>query len=282
VDGFRGQGLAELNVCERADIEIRWDRDTSIVVLATLRAAKRGGSSQPLEAARVTPAMGTEAQLELLPDALPGGTTRVARALPAATRSFGKLLDCSVLRPGDLMLTRDLSPEWTGKLISEVQTKGGYAERDSRWSHAAMYVGDGAHVVEATFDSPMGGGDVRLTTLDDYCQGHAALRFRRSRFITSDVEGWKLCVRAMSRLRLPYSFAKAIDMWFRVVIRKTGFFDDQEKYPVSKAVICSTLYADSYNEITRRSLGEVSGACVPAWLSVTDEFEDVKTQWLGF
>ncbi len=180
------------------------------------------------------------------------------------------------------MLTRDLNPEWTGKLISEVQTKGGYAEHDARWSHAAMYVGDGAHVVEATFDSPMSGGNVRLTSLDDYCQGQASLRFRRSRFITSDVEGWKLCVRAMSRLRLPYSFAKAIDMWFRVVIRKTGFYDEQEKYPVSKAVICSTLYADSYNETTRRSLGEVGGACVPAWLSVSDEFEDVKPQWLGF
>jgi hypothetical protein len=32
----------------------------------------------------------------------------------------------------------------------------------------------GDHVVEATFDSPMSGGSVRLTSLDEYCKGESA------------------------------------------------------------------------------------------------------------
>jgi hypothetical protein len=283
VEGFRGQGLAELNVREGTDIELRWDQSTGVVTRAQVSEANRGGLARPLGPTRTSAGSGgSSGQNELLPDASPVGTIRVTRALPVETRAFGKLIDCERLRPGDLMLTRDILPDWTGKLISGVQKKGGYSEPDSRWTHAAMYLGDCAHVVEATFNSPLEGGDVRLTTLDDYCKGGVALRFRRSRFVTSDLDGWKICVRAMSRLRKPYSFARAIDMWFRTVVRGAGFFDDGEKYPVSSAVICSTLYADAYNEVTRRSLGEVSGACVPAWLSAAGEFEDIGVQWLKF
>ena len=283
VDDFRGQGLAELSIREGTDVELRWDRGTGLVIRAQVVEPNRGGLTQPLVPTRTSPGSGeTYGQTELLPDVSPAGTIRVTKAVSKETRAFGKLIDCEPLRPGDLMLTRDIVPDWIGKLISGVQQKGGYSELDSRWTHAAMYLGDYTHVVEATFDSPITGGDVRLTTLDDYCKGGVALRFRRSRFITSDADGWKICVRAMSRLRKPYSFARAIDMWFRTVVRGAGFFDDDEKYPVSSAVICSTLYADAYNEVTRRSLGEVSGACVPAWLSAADEFEDVGVQWLQF
>jgi len=160
-----------------------------------------------------------------------------------------------------------------------VQQKGGYHPDDAMWTHAAMYVGDGASIVEATFDNLREGGDVRLTNLDDYCTGKHVLKFRRSRYVTDTQLGWKVCVRAFSRLKKPYSFAAAARMWFDVAIRGNGFYDQER--PVSKAVICSTLYADSYNEATRRLLGEVSGVCVPAWLSGSDEFEDVQPEWLS-
>jgi hypothetical protein len=142
-----------------------------------------------------------------------------------------------------------------------------------------MYVGDGASIDEATFDSLREGGDVRLTNLDDYCTGKHVLKFRRSRYVKDAQLGWKVCVRAFSRLKRPYSFAAAARMWFDVAISGIGFYEQER--PVSKAVICSTLYADSYNEATRRLLGEVSGVCVPAWLSGSDEFEDVQPEWLS-
>jgi hypothetical protein len=189
-------------------------------------------------------------------------------------------VDTSALAPGDLVLTSELEPDKISSLIVGVQKQGGYHHDDARWTHAAMYVGDGTSVVEATFDSVREGGDVRLTNLDEYCKGQHMLRFRRSRYIHDTQLGWKVCVRAFSRLKRPYSFAAAARLWFDVVIRGGGFFDDKER-PVSKAVICSTLYADSYNEATRRLLGEVSGVCVPAWLSCSDEFEDVQPEWLS-
>ena len=48
----------------------------------------------------------------------------------------------------------------------------------------------------------------------------------------------------------------------------------------SDAVVCSTFYADSYNEAFRSTLGEVNGSCVPAWLSQSNAFVDVATSWL--
>ena len=143
-----------------------------------------------------------------------------------------------------------------------------------------MYVGDGANVVEATFDSVLGGGNVRLTSLDDYSQGSYSLRFRRSKYIADEREGWRICIRAMSRLGKPYDFVQAVLMWFSVVFKGRGFFSGEMQRPTSAAVICSMLYADSYNEATRRSLGEVSGICVPAWLSRSEEFSDIQAEWL--
>lgn len=290
VPDFAGRTLSELGVEEGTVVSLVVDPRSGVVQSAVpgarrpdrRRSATAGtGGATPLPRSVPSPA-GETTQLELLPSDTPDGAISVSRALPPATRSFGKLIDTSALKPGDLMLSRDLNPEWTGRAIVSVQVKGGYAEPDARWTHAAMYVGDGAHVVEATFDSPMSGGSVRLTGLDDYCKGEAAVRFRRSSFLETDEDRWRLCVRALKRLHRPYSFGKAIEMWFRVAIGGSGFFDEDQKYSVSDAVICSTLYADAYNETTRRSLGEIGGACVPAWLSVSDEFTDVQTRWLKF
>ena len=144
-----------------------------------------------------------------------------------------------------------------------------------------MYLGDKSSIVEATFDSIYANGSVRITSLDDYCQGNHLLRFRRSRYVQIPSDGWPLCVRALSRLQRPYSFAQAAILWWKVVMRKATFDNDEFNRSTSKAVICSTLYADAYTEATRRTLGEISGVCVPAWLSVSDEFDDVATQWLG-
>jgi hypothetical protein len=227
-------------------------------------------------AAQTAPAV---KQLELSPDAAAAGATSVTRALPRATRKFGKLVDVSTLCPGDLVLTREVAPDAISKLICKVQEDGGYAAPDARWTHAAMYVGDGLSVVEATFDSVAKGGDVRLTSLDEYCQGAHSLRFRRSNYLANEKDGWRVCVRALARMKRAYGLLEAAAMWFNVVFRKKGFHSSDLWLPTNSAVICSTLYADAYNEATRRTLGEVNGTCVPAWLSGSDEFADVGVSW---
>jgi hypothetical protein len=94
-----------------------------------------------------------------------------------------------------------------------------------------MYLGDGATVVEATFDGLFSPGSVRITSLDEYCLGNYALRFRRSKHVTSAEAGWRLCVRALGRLTQPYSFSHAAKLWWDVMIRGTGFYDRDNEWP---------------------------------------------------
>jgi hypothetical protein len=287
IDGYRGESFAECGFFVGTLVDIESQPETGVVTRVNKALVSRSSNEtvrrngDPTLPNRSSQAGGSTTQLELHPDRPATGRAAALRAMPAATRAFGKLVNSSALAPGDLMLSRELRPERISQLISTVQERGGYHIDDARWTHAAMYVGDGASLVEATFDSVQAGGDVRLTSLDEYCQGNYAVRFRRSRFISDGQLGWRVCVRALSRLKKEYDFVTAARMWFDVVIRGGGFYDDERKFSLSKAVICSTLYADSYNEATRRVLGEVSGVCVPAWLSVSDEFDDIQPEWLS-
>jgi hypothetical protein len=280
---YRGESFQERHIEEGARVEIEWDRSAGLVKSVSVPRRTRSASRESLPAAERmsgTRTMAGEAQLELHPQADARGEMRAFRALSRSTRTFGKLIDTSALAAGDLFLTRELAPDGISNLITEVQSQGGYGHLDSRWTHAAMYVGDGEHLVEATFDSLTAGGSVRLTRLDEYCEGTHVLRVRRSKFLTNERDGWRVCVRAMSRLRTGYSFKLAVSLWFQVVVKGRSFNDETRRMQISQAVVCSTLYADAYNEATRRSLGEVSGICVPAWLSISDEFDDVRTEWL--
>jgi len=221
-------------------------------------------------------------QLVLRPDAAEKGRTVVRRAISPEVRTFGKIVDTSKLRPGDLMLSQDLEADTISKLITSVQAEGGYAGADARWTHAAMYLGDGENIVEATFESLSSGGSVRMTSLDDYCHGNYVLRFRRSKYIDGAEAGFRLCIRALSRIRQPYDFIQAARLWWDVRIRKNTLNAGNNRRTAAEAVICSTLYAEAYDEALRRRLGEIGGVCVPAWLSVSDEFDDVDVGWLCF
>jgi hypothetical protein len=220
VNNYRGETLEELNIRENSRIEVEWNEGSDLVTQVLLRELPSSIEAVALLPRR-TPAIrqgaleSADVQNELHPKESPTSVAIPMRALPAATRSFGKLVDTTKLLAGDLLLSRDLKPDRISKLIYDVQRDGGYHVDDARWTHAAMYVGDGSNVVEATFDSPMSGGDVRLTSLDAYCDGSYCLRFRRSRFLATERDGWRVCVRALSRLKMPYDFLEAARMWFK-------------------------------------------------------------------
>ncbi len=283
--GYAGEQLADIGIIEGAAVEIQIDRECSTVTRVKIVPSerKRDMSRAALPSFRALPSLqyNPAPQLELLPEVTAGGVARVYRALPGRTRKFGKLIDTNHLWPGDLLLSRPTSPETISQRIIEVQVKGGYAPADARWTHAAMYLGDDENVIEATFDSALQNGNVRMTSLDEYCQGDHAVRFRRPKYLKDQAAGWRLCVRALSRMKRKYDFGYALHLWFNVIVRQRGFYDNALYRAASNAVVCSTLYADAYNEATRRSLGEVNGTCVPAFLSVSEEFDDVGVRWLA-
>lgn len=250
------------------------------------RAALRRATILPRESAGfspVSPSSGSiSVQYELHPRNRPSGRISIRRAISTKLRRFGKILDTSSLWPGDLMLTRDLSPDYISTAIVSTQDEGGYGSGDACWTHAAMYLGDGSNVVEATVDGLLSGGNVRITPLEEYCTGDHVMRFRRSRMVASERTGWILCIRALSRLKNEYNVSEAVKLWFKVHIGGRLLSSRElQRNPASSAVVCSTLYADSHNEGTGQSLGEQNGVCVPAWLSGSDRFEDIESRWLA-
>jgi hypothetical protein len=296
IENYRGQAFADLGIKEGATVGfVRNDQDTITAIFpppeadgATLHAGgmvSRGLFESPQAEdvpAKFNQPASSGTQAELHPKAEPGGATRPGRALPPKTREFGKLIDTTLLQAGDLLLTRDASGAgWISDSIANVQHRIGYSRNDAQWVHVAMYLGDGAYVVEATIDSLWDGGNVRITHLDDYCDGSNILRFRRSTFIQQEKQGFLVCLRALARLEKRYSVGRAIKAWWDVRVGGAVAYGPEQKNILSDGVVCSTLYADAFNQALRLSLGEDSGICVPAWFSATNDFVDVQTRWLG-
>jgi hypothetical protein len=219
-------------------------------------------------------------QYELLPDAEAVKRRGFADTpIHPSTRRFGKFIDTICLLPGDLILFREV-PEASGDspLTVQVQANGGYASEHARWTHAAMYLGDDFNVIEATTDNYYS-GNVRVTHLDKYCTGQFAMRIRRPK-LTTEKDRLKLCVRALSRLRLRYNLKAAVLLWYHAYLKKRILRNDTLGLSVNKAIICSTLYSDAFTEVTHRTFSRQAGPCVPALLSGSDLLEDIKPGWV--
>jgi hypothetical protein len=195
-------------------------------------------------------------------------------------RRFGKFFDTSNWRQGDLILVRDIAPDWVGRRIEKAQVRGGYAPGDARWSHAALYLGDRLTVCEATFTLPRGTQGVVQTPLWDYCGG-SAIRVRRPRAVTTSDEAWLLAIKALTQLQKDYDFKYVAHLAW-IAWKGTGFWGGGAKVRLdASALVCSTLYADAYGRQTHRTLGEENnGICTPAYLSQSSEFDDINLDWL--
>ena len=194
---------------------------------------------------------------ELKPSDEADGEWTPRGAIPPPLRSFGKFPNTANWWPGDLMLTKDLAPDWSTRAITNAQIKGGYARTDSAWTHAAVYLGDGQNVCEATFTSPLRGGSVQVNPLWNYCGGYA-LRIRRSLFVQDKELGWRMVIYALTHLKKDYDFFYAIRLGWQA-LRGRGFWQTDVTARINpRALICSTLYADAHNKATQRVLGEVS------------------------
>jgi hypothetical protein len=201
-------------------------------------------------------------------------------AIPERFRKFGKFLATSSWWPGDLLLTRSVTPDRVSKALSEAQVKGGDHQIDAAWTHAAVYIGDGLSLCEATFDSVITGGEVRITPLWDYC-GDYVIKVRRSKYVTTRDAGWLLAIYTLTNLRKAYDFGYIRKLGFRA-FRGQGFWQSDIRVPIkAQALVCSTLFADAHSKTTRHVFGEANGLCVPAFLSQCTDLAPVTTEWIN-
>jgi uncharacterized protein YycO len=199
--------------------------------------------------------------------------------LEPRVREFGYFPDTDALLPGDLILTQDLPPDWISRGIEQAQIDAGFPAEHCRWTHAAMYLGDGERVVESTFGSGRSG--VQISPLGDYVGTHL-LRFRRPRDL-SERQRWMMVVEAVSLVTLRYDFGY---LWNTFWQTRTGFWqrrktqrDVNRAFKINRARVCSTLYADAFTRISGEVVDSKNDAHIPATLSQSDVFDDVIAGW---
>jgi hypothetical protein len=131
IENYRGESFAELGLTVGIVVgfEVHPKSDAidhvRIPVRSTDKVLVTRGDIDVTLPNRDFPAGNSSSQLILRPDRQPIKGVPITRALPLETRKFGKLVNTSVLAPGDLLLTSDLKPDNISRLIVEVQQKGG-------------------------------------------------------------------------------------------------------------------------------------------------------------
>jgi hypothetical protein len=201
----------------------------------------------------------------------PTGNWKPSGPIPSRVRQFGFFSNIDDWLSGDLLLVNSTSPGWISRQIISAQKRGGYSDDDSRWHHAAMYIGE-ATLCEAT------GAGVHLTPLFGYIGSHR-LRLRRDAGLTLD-QRYRVVIKALARLRNSYSRRMILQM---LVDSFKGFWNDADRsvsFFGRRAVICSQLYADAYAMATSRLIASTPTLQItPAALSESTQLTDVALSW---
>lgn len=146
---------------------------------------------------------------ELTPDAEVGWSKQIDRQLPACAREWGRIVDTTNLRPGDLILVRSVAPDKVGARICDAQVKGGFSQAHAQWTHAAVYLGDGDNICESTFKETSFSGGVIMRSIHFYSNGESALKARTPKNMTIE-QRIGIALGAVTRLRDGYSFRDII------------------------------------------------------------------------
>lgn len=199
------------------------------------------------------------------------GSIRRPGFLPANVDRLGKIPDPAQLSPGDLILFEKLKPTLFGRWIAKAQLAGGGASGDARWTHAAIYVGEG-NVVEANLTG------VEFGPMWKYL-GDYRLRVRRIPAL-GDADKLRFCIQAMSSLRMRYSLWRAVVAGWTALF---GFWNQSAVLSNSRGVVCSKLFSDTYTIVLRRIVvdGPLPAVTTPAHLSATTLLDDVAVRWLS-
>jgi len=178
-----------------------------------------------------------------------------------------------LLLPGDLLLVSALEPDFVSRSISRIQVKAGYSDEHSKWTHAAVYLGD------ATLCEAVGKG-VRISRIYDYSAGTHLLCFRRDPKLT-EIERYKIALNAALKLKSTYSKSSIMRFWWQ----SRGGWHQRDKAPRKlgdTATICSQLYADAHGVATGRTLEPTATAGVaPVHLFGSKQLDTIPMTWLA-
>lgn len=208
------------------------------------------------------------------PRHIPSGcpTCSPTATIPAKVRQLGHLPSVDRLLPGDLILISPLAPTCMQKLIQTTQNKGGYSAEDAQWTHAAVYLGTGFTICQATLLR-----GVRRGSLLDSLANHL-VRVRRDNALDSDTR-WRMALEAALQIGTRYGLLSGAKFGFRAL---KGLHRPQKANTQSTSALnCSELFADAHRFATGRTLQwqhpgrEVS----PAFLSFVPELTDVAMEW---
>lgn len=206
-------------------------------------------------------------QLVLSPDHTAQATgSRALHLVDPKVRKFGFVPDIDRLLAGDLIL---YSSGKAVDAISIAQTRAGFSSDDARWTHAAVYLDD-AYLVEAV--------TAGVSQRSIYAVPKGLIRFRRIKGL-SEVERYRIALRALSRLGKPYSVGGVTRLGMNML---GGLWNRSADADLKGLVICSQVYHDSVVEITRSYLQHcpVASPVTPAHLSSSASFEDIDVPWL--
>lgn len=174
--------------------------------------------------------------------------------------------------PGDLVLISPLAPTWTQKVIQAAQNKGGYRAEDAQWTHAAVYLGTGFTICEATALKGVRQGSL-LDSLANHLANHL-VPVRRDNALDSDTR-WRMALEAALQIGTRYGLVSGAKFGVRAL---KGLHRPQKSNTQSTSALnCSELFADAHQFATGRTLQwqhpgrEVS----PAFLSFVPELTDV-------
>jgi hypothetical protein len=190
--------------------------------------------------------------------------------VPPPLRDFGAVPNFSLLKTGDLILSRGLEPDWVERSISGAQRRGGFSDDHSCWTHAAVFL-YGTLVAEAVPEK-----GVRVRSLyDDVLQ--CVSRVRRPR--ATDEQGAHIALRGVAQLGTPYSVFAALQLGRHM---RNGLWNPAALVSYGRKLICSKVYFDAHIEITKLPLSgcPMSGLVSPAHLSATDDLDDVLIPWV--
>lgn len=197
----------------------------------------------------------------------PGGP--ISRRASKTARNFGYIPDLSFCKPGDLILSREKQPSTTSRWITHTQTHAGFADVDSCWTHAAVFLYEDL-VVEAV---PC--RRVRSRSLYEDIPG-SILRVRRSplAMIPADeieITRYKIALRALGMLGARYSHWAAAKLGWQLISDAASYLS------FGSTVICSKVFYDAFAEITLKGLKgcSFSTPVMPAHLSET------QTWWIS-
>lgn len=202
-------------------------------------------------------------------------------AIPEHVRANGKWLDFEKWHPGDVILVKSKNPDPISRVIEAVQTTG-YGADHAKWTHVAIYLGDGLMLCEAQIDPPQRIFSVMVSHIWDYFTEHEIL-LRRSKWALDKEKGWAIATAAATRIGMAYDWQFIVKLAAeRLVGGKDFLVTDQTRKISADRYVCSSLYSTAHAWVTRVTITDLTnGLCIPAFLAADQEhMRTIEFDWL--